>query len=154
MTLGEQYGRPWTASAHWGWYVLLTVGTGGLAAFALGLYLSIWIYRKGRSIFPTLCYGFLTLTTLTAYLPWKGHTPTPAWTETIGQGLSYAAGIALLAGPFLLRHEIQNYFKQVEGWDIEIGPFFTLIFSSIYINYCLGPVTLPERNPLTTLDLR
>ena len=59
-----------------------------------------------------------------------------------------------IAGAFSLRYEIRRYYKEKEGWDIEIGPFFTFFFSVLYINYCLNPVTFRERDPATTLNLR
>jgi hypothetical protein len=59
-----------------------------------------------------------------------------------------------IAGAFSLRYEIRRYYREQEGWEIEIGPFFTLFFSVLYINYCLNPVTLKERGATTTLNLR
>jgi hypothetical protein len=64
------------------------------------------------------------------------------------------SGILWIAGAFSLRHEIQRYYREKEGWEIEIGPFFTFFFSVLYINYCLNPVTFNEKNPTTTLNLR
>jgi len=55
---------------------------------------------------------------------------------------------------FPVRHEIKRYYKEQEGWDIEIRPFFTFFFSVLYINYCLNPVTFKERGATTTLNLR
>ncbi len=60
----------------------------------------------------------------------------------------------LFVAPFTLRHEIKRYYKEVEGWEIEIGPFFTLLFSALYINYCLNPMTLSESDSKKSLNLR
>ena len=62
--------------------------------------------------------------------------------------------ISWVTATFSLRHEIQRYYKESESWQIDIGPFFTFFFSVVYINYCLNPVTLPDRDPMTSLNLR
>lgn len=62
--------------------------------------------------------------------------------------------ISWVAATFSLRYEIQRYYKESENWQIDIGPFFTFFFSVIYINYCLNPLTMPEKNPMTSLNLR
>jgi hypothetical protein len=59
-----------------------------------------------------------------------------------------------IAAAFTLRHEIRRYYREKEGWEIEIGPFFTFFFSVLYINYCLNPITFKERDAVTTLHLR
>ena len=55
---------------------------------------------------------------------------------------------------FSLRHEIRQYYNESEGWEIDIRPIFTFLFSAVYINYCLNPVTLSEGTPMTSLNLR
>jgi hypothetical protein len=62
-------------------------------------------------------------------------------------------GLLWIAGAFSLRHEIQRYYREKEGWEIEIRPFFTFFFSVLYINYCLNPITLADREAATTLNL-
>jgi hypothetical protein len=146
--LEDDYGRPWTASASLGWLTLLAVLTCGIAAPLLGIYLSVWIYRKGRSVWPLVCFSlpfvwFAVTVPLESILP---HSFRLA-------DLTGFAGLLWIAGAFSLRHEIQRYYREQESWEIEIGPFCTFFFSVLYINYCLNPVTFKERDAATTLNL-
>ena len=147
--LEDDYGRPWTASASLGWLTLLAVLTCGIAAPLLGIYLSLWIRRKGGSIWPLVFFSLPFASFVIGY-PLGGVLPHSfRFTDLLG-----FVGILWIAGAFSLRHEIKRYYKEKEGWDIEIGPFFTFFFSVVYINYCLNPVTFRERDPATTLNLR
>jgi hypothetical protein len=58
-----------------------------------------------------------------------------------------------LISTFALRHQIVRHFKESEGWFISIGPVFTFLFSVIYVNYCLNPITLSRGNTVTSLNL-
>jgi MFS family permease len=147
--LEDDYGRPWTASASLGWLTLLAVLTCGIAAPLLGIYLSLWIRRKGRSIWPLAFFSFPFASFVISY-PLGSILPHSfRLTDLLG-----FSSILWIAGAFSLRHEIQRYYREKEGWEIEIGPFFTFFFSVLYINYCLNPVTFKEKNPTTTLNLR
>jgi hypothetical protein len=148
-SLEDDYGRPWTASASLGWLTLIAVLTCGIAAPILGIYLSLWIRRKGRSIGPLVCFA-LPFAWFAVTFPMGSVLPHSFRPDDLGSFV----GIFWIAGAFSLRHEIQQYYRTKEGWEIEIGPFFTFFFSSLYINYCLNPVTFKERNPPTTLNLR
>jgi hypothetical protein len=147
--LEDDYGRPWTASTSLGWLTLAAVLTCGLVAPFLGIYLSLWIRRKGRSVWPLVFFSlpfawFVVTFPLGSLLP---HS------FLLGD-LDSFVGLMWIAGAFSLRYEIRRYYREQEGWEIEIGPFFTLFFSVLYINYCLNPVTLKERGATTTLNLR
>jgi MFS family permease len=147
--LEDDYGRPWTASASLGWLTLIAVLTCGIAAPLLGIYLSLWIRRKHRSILPLICFS----------LPFACFVVTYPLGTIIPRSYELAdlcgfGSVMWIAGAFSLRREIKRYYKQHEGWDIEIGPFFTFFFSVLYINYCLNPVTFRERGAVTTLNLR
>jgi hypothetical protein len=147
--LEDQYGRPWTASASLGWLTLLAVLTCGIAAPLLGIYLSLWMRRKGRSIWPLVFFSFPFASFVISF-PLGNVVPS----SFLFADLTGFAGLLWIAGAFSLRHEIMRYYKEQEGWDIEIGPFFTFFFSVLYINYCLNPVTFKERDATTTLNLR
>jgi hypothetical protein len=145
--LEDDYGRPWTASASLGWLTLIAVLTCGIAAPLLGIYLSLWIRRKGGSIWPLV---FFSLPFASFAIGFVSVLPASfRLTDLIG-----FVPMMWIAGAFSLRYEIKRYYKQREGWDIEIGPFFTFFFSVLYINYCLNPVTFRERGAVTTLNLR
>ena len=149
LSLEDEDGRPWTASTSLGWIVLIIVLTSGIAAMALGLYLSLWIRSKGRSALPL--YGFVTIAFICSAcaMPLKHLMST-----VIAEQLATVASLVWIASTFALRHQIKRYYKESEGWDVEKGPFFTFFFSVIYINYCLNPITFDERNPSITLNLR
>jgi hypothetical protein len=153
IPLEDKEGKPWTASAGIGWLTLSAVLTLGFAAPLLGLYLSLWIRSKGRSAFPLICYAVACAAFVADLIPDRMF-PAAVVADSLSAAISLVFAAAWFAGPFLLRHEIQRYYKEVEGWDIEIGPFFTFLFSALYINYCLNPLTLPEKNAPTTLHLR
>jgi hypothetical protein len=146
--LEDDYGRPWTASASLGWLTLFAVLTCGMAAPVLGIYLSLWMRRKGRSIVPLICFSL----PFACFVAFPLVTVIPRSYELAD--LCGFGGVMWVAGAFSLRREIKRYYKQREGWDIEIGPFFTFLFSVLYINYCLNPVTFQERGSPTTLNLR
>jgi len=146
--LEDQYGRPWTASANLGWLTLAAVLSCGIAAPLLGIYLSLWIRRKGASIWP-LAFFSLPFASFVISFPFGYVLPQSFRLPDL---LGFA-GLCWIAGAFSLRYEIQRYYREREGWEIEIGPFFTFFFSVLYINYCLNPVTFQERYPATTLNL-
>jgi hypothetical protein len=147
--LEDEYGRPWTASASLGWLTVFAVLTCGIAAPLLGIYLSLWIRRKGRSIWPMVCFSLPFACFVVTY-PLGSVLPRSYQLVDL---LSFG-GIMWIAGAFFLRREIKRYYREREGWEIEIGPFFTFVFSVLYINYCLNPVTFRERDAVTTLNLR
>ena len=147
--LEDQYGRPWTASASLAWLTLLAVLTCGIAAPLLGIYLSLWIRRKGGSIWPLVFFS-LPFASFVISFPFGSIMPQ----SFLFADLTGFAGLLWIAGAFSLRYEIKRYYKEKEGWDIEIRPFFTFFFSVLYINYCLNPVTFQERGSPTTLNLR
>jgi hypothetical protein len=149
--LEDEYGRPWTASANLGWLTLAAVLTFGMAAPLLGVYLSLWIRSKGRSLAPLVRFSLCLASFLGLPFTLLGH---PVLMVTLENAASTMWVVLWIAAPFTLRHEIRRYYKEREGWDIEIGPFFTLFFSALYINYCLNPITFSERDPATTLNLR
>ena len=147
--LEDDYGRPWTASASLGWLTLVAVLTCGFAAPLLGIYLSLWIRRKGRSILPLICFSLPFACFVVTY-PFGAILPRSY--QIID--LFTFGGVMWIAGAFSLRREIKRYYREKEDWEIEIGPFFTFFFSVLYINYCLNPVTFKERGAVTTLNLR
>lgn len=146
--LEDDYGRPWTASANLGWLTLAAVLSCGIAAPILGIYLSLWIRRKGGSIWPLV---FFSLPFASFVISFPLGSALPA--SFLIADLTGFAGILWIAGAFSLRYEIRRYYRQNEGWEIEISPFFTFFFSVLYINYCLNPVTFAERGAATTLNL-
>jgi hypothetical protein len=149
FSLEDKEGRPWIASTNLGWVTLATVLTIGIAGMLLALYLSLWIRSKGRSVLPLI--GFLFVASGSAVISVLGHFSLHG---DLSSSISDLVAISWIAATFSLRHEIKRYYKESEGWDIEIGPFFTFFFSAIYINYCLNPVTLSEKGQMTSLNLR
>lgn len=148
MSLEDKEGLPWTASTGLGWIVLIVAITSGTALFALVLYLALWIRSKGRSALPL--YGFVfVLLSIAPYLALERFAP-----NSIATAATLAvAYIVWLISVFALRHQIIRHFKASEGWNITIGPIFTLLFSVIYINYCLNPITQAHKNTITSLNL-
>jgi hypothetical protein len=133
VQLENRDGLPWTASLGRGWLTFIVVLTGGVAMVALGIYLALWIRSKGRSALPA--YG-LFLFAAACLVP--ESVALPAWLETVG---GWSVGIVWFASIFALRHEIKEYFRE-RGFNQRISPFFTVLLSSTYLNYCLNPVTL------------
>src|SRR5258708_7301324 len=109
--LEDDYGRPWTASASLGWMTLMTVLTCGVLAPLLGIYLSLWIRRKGRSIGPLICFTVPFAVFLATYPLGR------LWPHSYLAGnLADSIGLMWIAGAFALRHEIQRYYREQEGW--------------------------------------
>jgi hypothetical protein len=131
VTLEDKDGFPWTASTGLGWIVLIVAFTSGAAALALGLYLALWIWSKGRSAFPLCGFAFVTISFPLCFVL---H-------ATAADILATVAAVLWLVSTFALRREIMDYFRESEGWNITIGPFFTLLWSVVYINYCINPLT-------------
>ena len=149
IKLEDEYGHPWTAAANLGWLTLIAVMTCGIAASFLGIYLSLWIWSKGRSTLPLICFSLEAICSMLIFFLLR------LWPHSYLMGdFAYLVGILWVIATFSLRHEIQRYYKEREGWEIKIGPFFTFCFSALYINYCLNPMAISERGTLTTLDLR
>jgi len=148
MRLDDEEGFPWTASTHIGWMLLVLVLSFGFALFALGLYLSVWIARKGRSTLPFLAFALSAVLALTEY-PIDRWFPNSQADSVIG----LAATIILIVASFLLRREIQTYFQEIQGWQPIINPILTFFFSAVYINYCLVPDRIPVPSPVTSLNI-
>ena len=150
MRLENDEGLPWTASTGLGLIVLLIALTCGTALIALSIYLSLWIYTKGRSILP-LC-GFV----LSVIFGFAGIA-LAHWTKcaNIPDALATFDSVLWIAATFSLRHEIMKHYREYEGREIWIGPWFTLFFSSVYINYCLNPFsfTPAPKNTVISLNL-
>jgi hypothetical protein len=147
MTLEDEHGYPWTASQHWGWIVLVATLTGGIALWALAIYLCLWIRARGRSWLPLAAFGmivavFFMFTAIARMFPYpvvlnflNNASPVFAW----------AIPALYIAGLFLLRHEIIADAKS-QGFALKINPLFTWCFSVVYINYCLNPVRFEHRS--------
>lgn len=142
--LENDEGLPWTASTRFGWIVFLVVLTSGVAAYLLSLYLALWIRSKGRSALPL--YGFALVMFA---IPIETFAHGSSWAEAVLTVLS----LVWIAASFSLRHEIKAYFWKSEEWDIQIGYTLTLFLSSMYINYCLNPVTFKDEEAMTSLNL-
>jgi hypothetical protein len=149
MRLENDEGLPWTAATGIGWIVLIVVLTLGVGCVLLSMYLALWIRGKGRSSLPLI--GFL--------LSASCILPDISWlhlhvSSNVADGLAAIDTVLWIASIFYLRHEIVAYYRESEGWNIGIGPWLTFFFSSIYINYCLNPVTIyGGRNTITSLNL-
>jgi hypothetical protein len=149
LKLEDKEGRPWTASTNLDWIVLAVVLTSGIAFCALAIYLALWIRSKGRSALPLI--GFLSVLCFSPLAFPLRYLSIPA---SIADDIGFLISILWITATFALRHEIKRYYREIDDWDIEIGPFFTLFFSVIYINYCLNPIALSEGNETTSLNLR
>ncbi|MES2392363.1 MAG: hypothetical protein V4555_12030 [Acidobacteriota bacterium] len=152
MNLEDKDGRPWTASTGLGWIVVILVCTCGLAWIALSLYLAAWIRSKGRSLFPLIGYSvWLSLLLAMSFFP-------PGWTAertvVLGCILNFVAWACWIAANLSLRRQIISHYREREGWNIEIGLWFTLLFSTVYINYCLNPFDITDnRDTVTSLRI-
>jgi len=132
-----------------GWMVLLAGLTFGISLLGLSIYLALWIYTKGRSILPLLGFTLIVISdaVIAAFDHW--HKLTFA-----SNTLAIVESLVWVGCTFLLRHEIIRHYRESEGWEIGIGPWLTLFFSSLYINYCLNPVTLfDNKKTVTSLNL-
>jgi hypothetical protein len=147
MKLEDKDGYPYTASHHWGWIVLIVALTGGIALWALALYLCLWIRARGRSWLPLAAFGAIVLM---LFVP-SGVArlfPYPAVLDFLNRSVpvfEWAFTGLYLAGLFLLRHEIIADAKS-QGFVLKINPFLTFCLSVVYINYCLNPVRFEHRS--------
>jgi hypothetical protein len=148
MQLEDKDGLPWTASTHLGWIILVLILTFGAAILALGIYLSLWIRSKGRSALPLLAFLLTTLGTLAGLVVHRWF-HNPHATDV----LDWVTTILFIAAPFMLRREIQGYFRETQGWQPIINPLWTFFFSALYINYRLVPDRVPVRATLTSLNI-
>jgi hypothetical protein len=149
MRLEDKNGLPWTASTGLGWIVLIVVLSSGIALIALSLYLALWIFTKSRSALALAGFAITVLfdCAISALDHW--HVFSSASTS-----LAIIDTLVWIGSTFLLRHAIREYYRAREGWEPEIGPWLTFFFSSIYINYCLNPVTLSDgKGTVTSLNL-
>lgn len=146
FSLEDNEGLPWTASTDLGWMILIVALSSGTAVFLLALYLALWIRCKGRSPLPLYGFVFDLIFSIVPFI--FPHLP-----ATVAGVIALLDLIVWVVSIYLLRHEIQKHFREAEGWDVSIGPILTFFFSSLYINYCLNPVTLSHKNTVTSLNL-
>ena len=152
MTLEDNEGHPWTAAIGIGWIIMLAAFTSGTALLALSIYLALWIRCKNRSSLPLVGFSLVGLLAIAAWLLPRTFS---------GPHLDIYTGVLAtflcIGSTFALRHEVRIYIRESERWDIPIGPWFTLFFSAIYINYCINPTTIHGNkkypDTVTSLDL-
>jgi hypothetical protein len=150
MRLEDKNGLPWTASSGLGWIVLIVALSSGIALVALSLYLALWIYSKGRSALSLAGFALTVLLSCTIATLDHWHV-----LSLLSNSLAIIDALVWIASVYLLRYQLQKYCRESKGWNIEIGPWLTLFFSSIYINYCLNPIDLSSdhEDTLTSLNI-
>jgi len=149
MRLEDKNGFPWTASIGIGWIILIVIVFSGAGYVLLSVYLALWIGYKSRSFGSLIGFGIsmLAACVANAFNSWHRHDIVVMWLEPLGV-------LLFVGSTFLLRAEIIRYYRQSEGWNIEIGPFLTLFFGAFYINWCLNPATLTQKDTVTSLNLK
>ena len=128
----DSFGLPWTSSLSWYWLYILTAVTGLVFAFALGIYLGIWLKSKGKGTRVLALYVILAaLAAGLIFVPDQAH--------VLGD-LLVALVVALwIVAAFALRRDVINFYIEREGVAIGISPWLSIFFSVCYINGCLRP---------------
>ncbi len=134
--LEDKHGLPWTAYAGPVWMVLFVVLTLGLGPILLAIYLGVWIGLRRRAWLPLLCFLTFSLIAGLSYLVFE-H----AILSGIMDALILLSPFLWIGGNFLLREEIQKDARQ-HGSERDISRLFTFVFSSLYLNFCLRPISV------------
>lgn len=134
--LEDEDGYPWTSHIPF-WLVALCIATSQTLLFALALYVSLWIFKKGgRWSLP----GFLLATVIALFdmaaYAWHPH-------QQIGPWLDRLTIASFIAATFLLRHEILQLYREYGQREIKVRRRFTLLFSVAYLNYSVNPIWVP-----------
>ncbi len=133
--LEDKYGVPWTAHARPAWMAVFVVLTLGLGPILLAMYLGVWLGLRRRAWLPLLCFVTFSLIGGLSYLVFE-H----AILSGIMDALILLSPFLWIGGIFLLRDEIQKDARQ-HGFERARSTLLTFVFSSLYLNYCLRPVS-------------
>jgi hypothetical protein len=126
--------RPLTAgSSGWQDLAFFTVISGGAFAVVVGLYLAWWLFSLSGKRASLILYGLIAALTVLAFAPWK-H----LGFHLDGDDFTGAATLLWLLAGFILRAELLSYYKHAFGMQLELSWWKTLLFSTVYLNYCLS----------------
>lgn len=129
MILNDR-GMPWTVGLSLGWTVVLALFSGGAVFLALGLYLANWVRTKqGRSA-AFWCYIVITTLVVLMLVP---KTVAPSYLSSLFTSICVLWVLAAL----VLRAEIISLYRRSHGLKLAISPLLTILFSSVYLNYCV-----------------
>jgi hypothetical protein len=128
--LFDSYGLPWTSRLSWYWLYTLTIFTGFVFAFLLGIYLGLWLKSKGKGISVLLLSLVMAaLFILLFFLPYQAH-----------HAEDFAFNLILIlwfAAAYLSRQKVISYYSEREGSPFKINPVLAGILSVWYVSGCL-----------------
>ncbi len=107
--------------------------SGGAFAVVVGLYLAWWLFSLSGKRASLILYGLIAALTVLAFAPWK-H----LGFHLDGDDFTGAATLLWLLAGFILRAELLSYYKHAFGMQLELSWWKTLLFSTVYLNYCLS----------------
>lgn len=147
--LEDKHGLPWTAHVHpvaVALFVLVTLGTGPIL---LAIYLGLWIGVRRRAWLPLACFITFSLVAVFSYSAIE-H----AILSGIMDALILISPFVWIGGNFLLREEILKDGRE-RGIEHHLSALLTFFLSSLYLNACLNPHTVPRPHlpPLKLNDL-
>ena len=122
---------PFISRIHWSWAWVLSVATGGVFPLLLGLYFAWWVRRRlGRGI-AVFIYSIeivaLCLLYVGAHLGLRAN---------FVEDAASIVFVAWIATALVLRSEL----RQLYGKQFEMNPFLTILFTVLYLNYCLWAI--------------
>jgi hypothetical protein len=135
-------GLPWTVPLGLGWTIVLLVvafSTRGVLFAPLGLYLSYWVRVKGGRSAAFWCYLVVIAIALLALLAPRALA---SYVYPVALG---ALGLMLVA-PLVLRAEIASLYRR-SGVTLRINLLLTILFSSVYLNYCVPDLPASPDSP-------
>lgn len=123
-------GLPWTVELSLGWTIVLASFSGGIVLLVLGLYLAYWVRTRRGGSAAFWCYLACIASLILMLAP---RMFSASFTDAIGTGIC----VLWVAAALVLRAELISLYRRSWGLAIPINPLLTILFSSVYLSYCL-----------------
>jgi len=129
IPLFDADGLPWTARLSLGWIIFLCCITGCLIAVPIGVYLGLWLMRKGYTASVLAIYSLVAFSCVILLLPDSLFPP------TLTDAVALSATVLWFVAAFLARQQIQQHYTRREGSEFHLSLPLTAFFTVFYLNY-------------------
>jgi hypothetical protein len=130
IPLFDPDGLPWTARLSLGWIIFLCFITGCLVAVPIGVYLGLWLMRRGCTASVLVIYSVVACSCGALLL-----LPDSLFSPNVMDAVALSVTVLWFVGAFLARQQIQQLYKRREGSEFHLSLPLTAFFTVLYLNY-------------------
>jgi hypothetical protein len=129
IPLFDPDGLPWTAHLSLGWIIFLCCITGCLVAVPIGVYLGLWLMRKGYRASVLAIYSLAACSCVLLFLPDSLFPP------RLTDAVTLCLTVLWFVGAFMARWQIQQHYTRREGSEFHLSLPLTALLTVFYLNY-------------------